>query len=1371
MTSDSGTGTEGPTTDSAPTTPGVDRRSLGKYELIRKIGAGGMGTVFLAVDSQLKRTVALKVLPRERTSNPTLVKRFQAEAQAAAQLKHDNIVTVYDAGNAEGHLYIALEYVEGTDVYDLVSRRGSLPVVRSIEIVKQVARALDHAHKQGIVHRDIKPSNLLLTKEGNVKLTDMGLARSIDETVETGITREGTTVGTVDYMAPEQARDSQSADIRSDIYSLGCTWYQMLTGSPPFPTGSVTNKLYAHVSKPRPDPREKNKLVPEGVVAVLHKMMARKPKDRQQSPAELLDELEHIDLRMNRDQALVLDALSDASEPDEAIPLKTIEPPLLPPTSTKNYRTTPTEARSAPETLPPRKLPPIVDPGSGIRRGASPKPAAAPPEPTPPPKRARDVSAAPPAVPPGSSPAWRFDWDSAKWYVLGGAAVAVLVVGGLIFSQFGSALDTSDVEAAKNPFAPRSAEPAPAEEEQTGSRRRTVRGSGAPGEDAAAKAAPAPAPADAQKEQPNVVDVRPPAPPPGDSKKAERIPIGRKGERELSPDWLAGVFDPAAPAPADLPTATVGRAGDQTSKYGSLNEALEDLPETGGIVELAGDGPFYLSPLRLENRKTIVITAAANSRPVVALVPLRDSEPAPVLQAAGSNLILSGIHLAFVARQIAGDRPQPLIDVQGGDLTVRGCSVTLHGTRGGRTTAFRVSGTIAGAYDRPHQEPRVLLDRVVVRGDNIAALELNLPAVDLLASNCLFATGAAPIARVTHTQREAKAAEPETPPSSAARTLRFFSCSASARRTMFELFPGIAPLQPPTTEIQVLNSLLASETGSNDGVFVSLADWLDENAGSGSASLVKNLSWSIEHSLVLGWKTLARKDLGRLRTVQDAAAWQQVWRRPTDLIQFQPLTWPGRTPENLASIDPGRLAETLPPAAGIKATDDGRPGCDLAALTIPAEELSRRAAAFAERPALPAAWIDGTGVESVREIDLDVPKTSDLGRIISGTDWPSGTVFVVSGTGTKTSGPIRVRDKSLRIEFAEGSRGKLTVQIVSSEPRAERVTGDDAFLSFAGGDLTLSHVHFKFQLSSRNTSTAWMMHVSDGNLEIRHSSLVGQLLDSPGFAGLIRWTRGEKPAAQPSPQAGQYQQYAYIADSCLLSRGVLVQAELRNRALRVENSLLVSLDRLFDVQFAGADPRLHGALDVAFSTLSAGREILSLRDIPAGQASADPFRVFLEQSVVAPPVTETATENPVVIGLAGGKLGDVPIEWWEEACGYSARIAPLMARAGDATGAAAQGAARNDWANAWGPAHVLRPLLDEDGVLLSKEPAKAIDLTAQEFRLLPNSKAATWTNDGAAIGANIDGIPSPVGAVAAKKPAAKRGKSETKKSTTPRPNF
>lgn len=270
-----------------------DLRTFGRYIIEKKLGEGGMGAVYRAVDSNLKRTVALKVLPRDKAKNDILVKRFQAEAQAAAQLRHKNIVCVYDSGELDGYLYIAMEYVDGIDVQDLVMRKGGLSVKRSLDIIKQVARALEHAHGQTIVHRDIKPANLLIDREGNVKLADMGLARSIAETEEAGITRAGTTVGTVDYMSPEQARDSKSADCRSDMYSLGATWYHMLAGRPLFPHGDLLNKITAHATQPPPDPRDIRPNVPESVVRIMHRMLEKKPDRRYQTPTDLLHDLEH----------------------------------------------------------------------------------------------------------------------------------------------------------------------------------------------------------------------------------------------------------------------------------------------------------------------------------------------------------------------------------------------------------------------------------------------------------------------------------------------------------------------------------------------------------------------------------------------------------------------------------------------------------------------------------------------------------------------------------------------------------------------------------------------------------------------------------------------------------------------------------------------------------------------------------------------------------------------------------------------------------------------------------------------------------------------------------------------------------------------
>src|SRR5262245_61886062 len=329
---------------------------LGKYEIERKLGSGGMGTVFLAQDSDLKRIVALKVLAKEKAENPVLVRRFKAEGQAAAYLQHKNIVGVYDSGQIDGFLYIALEYVEGQDVLEIIRKRGVIPAKRSIEIMRQVADALEHAYEKQIVHRDIKPSNLLIKNDGTVKLADLGLARSIDETLDTSITRVGTTVGTVDYMSPEQARNSKAADIRSDIYSLGCTWYHMLTGVPPFGEGSMTNKLQAHAISPPPDPRVRNDKVPEGVVAVLQRMMAKRPQDRYQTPAELLEDLQNPGLIRGGLNADVLAALAEDGDAVEGGSTSSLEvdsasfdmPPE--PSGTRGSRSKDDEASNLPDT-------------------------------------------------------------------------------------------------------------------------------------------------------------------------------------------------------------------------------------------------------------------------------------------------------------------------------------------------------------------------------------------------------------------------------------------------------------------------------------------------------------------------------------------------------------------------------------------------------------------------------------------------------------------------------------------------------------------------------------------------------------------------------------------------------------------------------------------------------------------------------------------------------------------------------------------------------------------------------------------------------------------------------------------------------------
>ncbi len=280
----------------APVPTGRRYPDVGKYKAVAHIATGGMGTVYRAVDTETGREVALKVLAPRLAINPVSLERFRREAARGIRLRHPNIVAIHEFGEASGFYFLALEYVDGIDLDEHITRKGMLAPDEALPLLAQAARALDHLHARQIVHRDVKPSNFLVAEiDGQtvLKLTDFGLAREVREE-DFRVTQAGNTVGTIDYMAPEQARDSHQADVRSDIYSLGCTFYHMLAGRAPFAEGGLTERLYKHIEAEPPDVRQVNPAVSDDVLAVLRRMLAKKPADRYQTPAELLDELERL---------------------------------------------------------------------------------------------------------------------------------------------------------------------------------------------------------------------------------------------------------------------------------------------------------------------------------------------------------------------------------------------------------------------------------------------------------------------------------------------------------------------------------------------------------------------------------------------------------------------------------------------------------------------------------------------------------------------------------------------------------------------------------------------------------------------------------------------------------------------------------------------------------------------------------------------------------------------------------------------------------------------------------------------------------------------------------------------------------------------
>ena len=315
----------------------VAKLVLGPYRIESPLGEGGMGVVYLARQPKLDRPVALKVIrPQILAVKPDVVHRFQREARAIARMVHPNIVVLYDADEINGTHFIAMEYIDGMSLERMTRLNGPMPIKQACDYIRQTALGLQHAHENGMVHRDVKPSNILVARKsssggsritpasggvrrpalvtprdrdlasdsssctragswGTVKILDMGLARLADsledEKGQTPLTRAGVLLGTPDFIAPEQARDARQADCRSDIYSLGCTFYYILTGRPPFPGGTDVQKLLRHQSE-RPAPLEELRPhIPHAISAIVERMMGKRREARYQTPQALADEL------------------------------------------------------------------------------------------------------------------------------------------------------------------------------------------------------------------------------------------------------------------------------------------------------------------------------------------------------------------------------------------------------------------------------------------------------------------------------------------------------------------------------------------------------------------------------------------------------------------------------------------------------------------------------------------------------------------------------------------------------------------------------------------------------------------------------------------------------------------------------------------------------------------------------------------------------------------------------------------------------------------------------------------------------------------------------------------------------------------------
>jgi serine/threonine-protein kinase len=286
---------------SSPSKSDTTSSSVGQqipgYQILSKLGAGAMATVFKAKQLSLDRIVAIKVLPKKFSENPEYVQRFYKEGKAAAKLNHPNIVQAIDVGEANGYHYFVMEYVEGHRLYDEIMQKqveGKLfSEARALEVIIQIARALHHAHSQGLIHRDVKPKNIMITSDGIVKLADMGLARAASD-LAAAAAEAGRAYGTPYYISPEQIRGEVDIDFRADIYSLGATFYHMVTGRVPFEASTPMAVMQKHLKEPIIPPDHVNMSLTAGVGEIIEVMMAKDRRQRYGSTRDLLLDLEAV---------------------------------------------------------------------------------------------------------------------------------------------------------------------------------------------------------------------------------------------------------------------------------------------------------------------------------------------------------------------------------------------------------------------------------------------------------------------------------------------------------------------------------------------------------------------------------------------------------------------------------------------------------------------------------------------------------------------------------------------------------------------------------------------------------------------------------------------------------------------------------------------------------------------------------------------------------------------------------------------------------------------------------------------------------------------------------------------------------------------
>jgi serine/threonine-protein kinase len=846
----------------------VPELRIGSYRILQPLGSGGMSTVYRAVHVQTGHEVALKVLIRTLARNSTLLQRFLREARSAETLEHPNIVSIYDRGIDEGRHYLVLEYVPGGDFHDYVQRNGPLSVSDAVGVIRSVASGLRFAATRGLIHRDIKPSNILRTPGGEAKIIDLGLALQ-SEFEDERVTREGTTVGTVDYMAPEQARDSRATSILSDMYSLGCTFYYLLSGVAPYPGGDITDKLTRHARAPAPDIRDLRPDIPQAISAIILRMMAKSPEDRFADYDELIAALDSVPIAPDDEAPGIALAPLESEGGDDWVP-SPVEPrpayaqsdapstgsadPLMQMESLAALADLVDEARPAAVRSPAPAPSPAIPRTGGSTTAPEAEEAASPDE------------ALPPRAP-NSAPSWVLS------SIAIGAALVLLVIGLNEFlgrSRGSGHVDAESPDAGAVALMDQSARPSavPSTASSSPSSQATQR-KPAPG-----SGRPSSADLPARWAEPEDRDPIPGSETPRAAEGADT--------RTYLPEWARV----PASGHADSPLVVVRRVAEQggdNPTMPTLQRALDEF--RGGTIELADQGPLPLEDLRVsgESRR---IRARAGFRPILRVErsKFEGSRHRPaVLTLEKKTITLEGVDLILSVPDLTSQTT--LFACAGSSLTLRDCTITVLNPANRPFALIRTEPS-------PSRPSRIRLERTVVRGqfgESGPVIDLAGGPGDLVVDRSVIVYGSGPLVRIAN------------PESGAEHRLGWIDSVIAG--------PGpIVQREAPAAGVRS-KPLVFRTYGTAIGrlQMPGIASVISSSELEGGAA--QQVDWAGDRNLYAGWKGyFARgRDRDPLILVGELKAIRSTWNATEKDSQEIWLPWPRPSDPDLSTVVPAGL--------------------------------------------------------------------------------------------------------------------------------------------------------------------------------------------------------------------------------------------------------------------------------------------------------------------------------------------------------------------------------------------------------------------------------------------------------------------------------